>query len=157
MTDLNQQFVAVLEKSPSKGGWTFVVMLIPRSSLALGGWSRCGGLVDGVAFQGASVARRWPPQVADQGGPEESSWEGARGPGDCRAPRKARAERQLMSAAEIDAYLAQLEEPKRSTLSQLRRDILAALPDAQQCISYAVPAFKVCGKQSPASPRSRTT
>lgn len=36
-----------------------------------------------------------------------------------------------MSAAEIDAYLNQLDEPKRSTLSQLRRDILAAIPDAE--------------------------
>ena len=51
-----------------------------------------------------------------------------------------------MSAAEIDAYLNQLDEPKRSTLSQLRCDILAAIPDAEQCISYAAPAFKVDGK-----------
>ena len=51
-----------------------------------------------------------------------------------------------MSAAEIDAYLNELEEPKRSTLSQLRRDILAAIPDADQCIAYAVPGFKVAGK-----------
>lgn len=51
-----------------------------------------------------------------------------------------------MSAAEIDAYLDRLDEPKRSTLGQLRRDILAAVPDAEQCISYAVPAFKVAGK-----------
>jgi uncharacterized protein YdhG (YjbR/CyaY superfamily) len=51
-----------------------------------------------------------------------------------------------MTAAEIDAYLDQLEEPKRSTLGQLRRDILAVVPDAQQCISYGVPGFKVGGK-----------
>jgi uncharacterized protein YdhG (YjbR/CyaY superfamily) len=51
-----------------------------------------------------------------------------------------------MSAAEIDGYLDQLEEPKRSTLSRLRRDILAVIPDAEQCISYAVPGFKVAGK-----------
>jgi uncharacterized protein YdhG (YjbR/CyaY superfamily) len=51
-----------------------------------------------------------------------------------------------MSAAEIDTYLDRLDEPKRSTLSQLRRDILAAVPDAEQCISYAVPGFKVAGK-----------
>lgn len=51
-----------------------------------------------------------------------------------------------MSVAEVDAYLDGLDEPKRSTLSQLRRDILAALPDAEQCISYAVPGFKVAGK-----------
>jgi uncharacterized protein YdhG (YjbR/CyaY superfamily) len=51
-----------------------------------------------------------------------------------------------MSAAEIDAYLDQLDDPKRSTLSQLRSDILAAIPDAEQCISYAMPGFKVAGK-----------
>jgi uncharacterized protein YdhG (YjbR/CyaY superfamily) len=51
-----------------------------------------------------------------------------------------------MSAAEIDEYLDRLEEPKRSTLRQLRRDILATVPDAQQCMSYAVPGFKVAGK-----------
>src|SRR5580658_3612506 len=54
--------------------------------------------------------------------------------------------RRLMSAAEIDEYLNRLDEPKRSTLSRLRRDILAVVPDAQQCISYAVPGFKVAGK-----------
>src|SRR5579863_1132726 len=51
-----------------------------------------------------------------------------------------------MSAAEVDAYLEGLDEPKRSTLGQLRRDILAVVPDAEQCISYAMPAFRVDGK-----------
>ena len=51
-----------------------------------------------------------------------------------------------MSAAEIDEYLDRLDDPKRSTLKRLRRDILAVLPDAEQCISYAVPGFKVAGK-----------
>ena len=51
-----------------------------------------------------------------------------------------------MSAAEIDEYLEGLDEPKRSTLGQLRRDIVSVVPDAQQCISYGVPGFKVAGK-----------
>jgi uncharacterized protein YdhG (YjbR/CyaY superfamily) len=51
-----------------------------------------------------------------------------------------------MTAADIDRYLDQLDEPKRSTLGQLRRDILAALPNAEQCLSYGVPGFKVDGK-----------
>ena len=51
-----------------------------------------------------------------------------------------------MSAVEIDEYLQRLEEPKRSTLSQLRRDILAVVPDAEQCISYGLPGFKIDGK-----------
>jgi uncharacterized protein YdhG (YjbR/CyaY superfamily) len=51
-----------------------------------------------------------------------------------------------MSAAEIDGYLDALDEPKRSTLSQLRHDILAVVPQAEQCISYTVPGFKLSGK-----------
>ena len=51
-----------------------------------------------------------------------------------------------MSAAEIDEYLDRLDEPKRSTLSRLRSDILSVVPNAEQGISYAVPGFKVAGK-----------
>ena len=50
-----------------------------------------------------------------------------------------------MSESEIDAYLAALEEPKRSTLSALRRSILDVIPDAEQCISYGLPAFRLRG------------
>ena len=51
-----------------------------------------------------------------------------------------------MSEKEVDAYLDSLDEPKRTTLSQLRHAILQVLPDAEQGISYGVPAFKVKGK-----------
>ena len=51
-----------------------------------------------------------------------------------------------MSAAEIDEYLAALEEPKRTTLATLRGTILDILPEAEQGISYGLPAFKVRGK-----------
>ncbi|KRE53834.1 iron chaperone [Phycicoccus sp. Soil748] len=51
-----------------------------------------------------------------------------------------------MTADEVDAYLALLEEPKKSTLEALRRSILEVVPDAQECISYGMPAFRVGGK-----------
>src|ERR1700736_1585171 len=51
-----------------------------------------------------------------------------------------------MSAGEINEYLDRLDQPKRSTISRLRLDILVVVPDAEQCISYAVPGFKVDGK-----------
>jgi uncharacterized protein YdhG (YjbR/CyaY superfamily) len=51
-----------------------------------------------------------------------------------------------MSADEVDRYLDSIEEPKRTTLAQLRRTILDLVPDAEQGISYGVPAFKVRGK-----------
>jgi uncharacterized protein YdhG (YjbR/CyaY superfamily) len=51
-----------------------------------------------------------------------------------------------MSQEQVDAYLAKVEEPKHSTLEQLRRTILAIVPEAEECISYQVPAFRVSGK-----------
>jgi uncharacterized protein YdhG (YjbR/CyaY superfamily) len=51
-----------------------------------------------------------------------------------------------MSQQEIDNYLAELDEPKRSTLRALRQTILSIAPDAQQCISYGMPAFRMHGK-----------
>lgn len=51
-----------------------------------------------------------------------------------------------MSAEEVDEYLWGLDEPKRSTLQALRRTILEIVPDAEQVISYRVPAFRVSDK-----------
>jgi uncharacterized protein YdhG (YjbR/CyaY superfamily) len=51
-----------------------------------------------------------------------------------------------VSAEEIDEYLRALEEPKRSTLEELRRTILEIVPQAEQVISYRVPAFRVDGR-----------
>jgi uncharacterized protein YdhG (YjbR/CyaY superfamily) len=51
-----------------------------------------------------------------------------------------------VSAAEIDEYLRGVDEPKRRTLQALRRTILEIVPDAEQGISYRVPAFRIRGK-----------
>jgi uncharacterized protein YdhG (YjbR/CyaY superfamily) len=51
-----------------------------------------------------------------------------------------------MSEGEIDHYLSTLDEPKRATLAQLRETIVAIVPDAEQCISYGLPAFRLGGK-----------
>lgn len=51
-----------------------------------------------------------------------------------------------MSAQEIDAYLEGLDVAQRSTLQQLRETILEIIPDAGQCISYGLPAFRVQGR-----------
>ena len=51
-----------------------------------------------------------------------------------------------VSAEEIDDYLRAVEEPKRTTLQALRRTILDVIPDAEQGISYGMPAFRVQGK-----------
>jgi len=51
-----------------------------------------------------------------------------------------------VSAADVDEYLRAVEEPKRSTLQTVRRTILEILPEAEQVISYRLPAFRVHGK-----------
>ncbi len=51
-----------------------------------------------------------------------------------------------VSASEIDEYLSGVDEPKRATLQALRRTILEIVPEAEQVISYRVPAFRVQGK-----------
>ena len=60
--------------------------------------------------------------------------------------RKRRPKLGMVSAREVDAYLRRLEDPKRSTLQALRRTILEIVPEAEQVISYRVPAFRVGGK-----------
>lgn len=51
-----------------------------------------------------------------------------------------------MSQQQVDSYLAALEEPKQSTLRALRQTILEIRPEAEQCISYAIPGFRVRGQ-----------
>ena len=51
-----------------------------------------------------------------------------------------------LSAEDVDEYLQGIDEPKRSTLEALRRTILETVPDAEQVISYKVPAFRVEGR-----------
>ena len=50
------------------------------------------------------------------------------------------------STGEVDEYLRRVEEPGRSTLQTLRRTILEIVPDAEQVISYRVPAFPARGE-----------
>ena len=51
-----------------------------------------------------------------------------------------------MSAEEVDDYLTAVEEPKRSTLQALRRTIREIVPEAEEVISYRVPAFRLGGQ-----------
>jgi uncharacterized protein YdhG (YjbR/CyaY superfamily) len=46
----------------------------------------------------------------------------------------------------IDVYLAGLTADNRAALQALRRAIRAAAPDAEECISYNIPSFRLGGK-----------
>jgi uncharacterized protein YdhG (YjbR/CyaY superfamily) len=50
-----------------------------------------------------------------------------------------------MSSSEIDAYLANVDEPQRSVLESLRATVRSKVPNAEECISYKIPAFRVNG------------
>jgi uncharacterized protein YdhG (YjbR/CyaY superfamily) len=43
----------------------------------------------------------------------------------------------------IDAYLARLDATQRAVLEKLRRDIKAAAPAAEECISYDIPGYRL--------------
>lgn len=45
----------------------------------------------------------------------------------------------------IDDYLKRVPEDRRRALEDLRAKIRSIVPDAQECISYRIPAFRVNG------------
>ena len=50
------------------------------------------------------------------------------------------------TSVDVDAFLAALPLEMRAALENLRRAIRAAAPDAEESISYGVPAFKYRGR-----------
>lgn len=46
----------------------------------------------------------------------------------------------------IDEYLAPLSDEKRAALEKLRAAIKAAAPNAEECISYDIPGFRLGGR-----------
>jgi uncharacterized protein YdhG (YjbR/CyaY superfamily) len=46
----------------------------------------------------------------------------------------------------IDEYLAPLSDDKRAALEKLRRAVKSAAPEAEECISYQIPAFRLGGR-----------
>jgi uncharacterized protein YdhG (YjbR/CyaY superfamily) len=51
-----------------------------------------------------------------------------------------------MPAATVDEFLADVPEPQRAALEQLRGQIRAAAPGATELINYGVPMFRLHGR-----------
>ena len=54
--------------------------------------------------------------------------------------------KRLARPGSVDDYLAALPEDKRATLEKLRQFIKAAAPEAEETISYQIPAYRYRGK-----------
>ena len=52
----------------------------------------------------------------------------------------------MKRSPEIDAYLASLPEAQRAALQHLREVVAAAAPEAEETISYAMPALRYRGR-----------
>src|SRR5690348_16091561 len=46
----------------------------------------------------------------------------------------------------IDEYLSTVKGEKRDALERLRKTIRSIVPEAEECISYGIPAFRLAGK-----------
>jgi uncharacterized protein YdhG (YjbR/CyaY superfamily) len=46
----------------------------------------------------------------------------------------------------FDGYLAHLDAEKRSALEEIRRVVRSAAPEAEECISYGLPGYRLSGR-----------
>lgn len=63
-----------------------------------------------------------------------------------RKPSAGRGRARRNSSRPVPAYIASLPSEARAALRKLRQEIRAAIPEAEEVISYGVPAYKAEGR-----------
>jgi uncharacterized protein YdhG (YjbR/CyaY superfamily) len=59
------------------------------------------------------------------------------------APKPMSSTRRVPRSPEVDAWLRRVEPTRRAALEKLRRAIHRLVPEAEECISYKIPAFRL--------------